>query len=63
MKLPEFKYHIDPIGNNVIEESDKECVCCGEKRGYIYTGPVYAIDDLNEQICPWCIASGEMETQ
>jgi uncharacterized protein len=59
MELPKFKYHIDPEGNDVIEESDITCVCCGEKRGYIYTGPVYAVEELDDSICPWCIASGD----
>jgi uncharacterized protein CbrC (UPF0167 family) len=27
-------------------------------RGYIYTASVYAEADLNESICPWCIADG-----
>ena len=24
----------------------------------VYTGPVYAADDLSEKLCPWCIADG-----
>lgn len=28
------------------------------KRGFIYVGPVYAEDELDEKICPWCIADG-----
>lgn len=59
MDLPNFKYHPDPEGNDVIEESDEACICCNKKRGYIYTGPVYAIEELDEQLCPWCIANGE----
>jgi uncharacterized protein CbrC (UPF0167 family) len=31
---------------------------CGKSRGYIYTGPVYSEEDLDEEICPWCIADG-----
>jgi uncharacterized protein CbrC (UPF0167 family) len=27
-------------------------------RGLAYTGPVYAEDDLSENLCPWCIADG-----
>lgn len=59
MKIPNFKYHPDPIASGVIEKSDKICRCCNAARGYIYTGPVYAIDDLDESLCPWCIASGD----
>ncbi len=24
----------------------------------IYAGPVYAVDDLSDELCPWCIADG-----
>lgn len=58
MTLPAFKYHPDPISTESIIESDAQCVCCGEARGYIYAGPVYAVDDYDECICPWCIADG-----
>src|SRR6266542_1799858 len=27
-------------------------------RGYVYVGPVYAIEELDEAFCPWCIADG-----
>ncbi|WP_369780629.1 CbrC family protein [Streptomyces sp. R33] len=36
------------------------CICCGRGRGYIYTGPVYAVEDLKDRLCPWCIASGSV---
>jgi uncharacterized protein CbrC (UPF0167 family) len=58
LSLPAFKYHPDPVGTGNVVESDEECLCCGQARGYIYTGPVYALDELDEQICPWCIADG-----
>lgn len=58
MTLPAFKYHPDPISTESIIKSDTKCVCCGEARGYVYAGPVYAVDDYNESICPWCIADG-----
>ena len=56
--LPTFRYHPDPIGTGSVELSDKSCACCGHHRGYIYTGPVYAEEEHNEDICPWCIADG-----
>jgi uncharacterized protein len=56
MALPTFKYHPDPVATGHVEESDTECVCCRKSRGFIYTGPVYAIEEYDEQICPWCIA-------
>ncbi len=58
MSLPHFKYHPNPMGTESIVESDTECCCCGQKRGYIYVGPVYAEEDYDESICPWCIADG-----
>src|SRR3954464_15575951 len=56
--LPIFKYHPDPLKTGSIKPSSAECVCCGKSRGYIYTGPVYAIEEYDESICPWCIADG-----
>jgi uncharacterized protein len=58
MALPVFKYHPDPVATGHVIESDTECACCGTVRGFIYTGPVYAVEEYNEQICPWCIADG-----
>jgi len=59
MTLPNFKYHPDPIKTGSIEESDTICECCGESRGYIYTGPVFSEEELDDCICPWCIANGD----
>ena len=56
-RLPRFKYHPDPVSTGAITPSDAECECCGEARGYIYTGAPHAEEDL-EAICPWCIADG-----
>jgi uncharacterized protein CbrC (UPF0167 family) len=58
MNLPIFKYHPDPLATGSITPSDTQCVCCGQARGYIYTGPVYSVEDYEECICPWCIADG-----
>jgi uncharacterized protein len=58
LSLPTFKYHPDPIKTGSIEPSPVECACCGEARGYIYSGPVYAEDELDDRICPWCISDG-----
>ncbi len=58
MTLPTFKYHPDPLATGSIVPSETECVCCGQARGYIYTGPVYAVEDYDQSICPWCIADG-----
>src|SRR5688572_19854803 len=56
--LPEFHYHPDPIATGNVKPSDKTCQGCGQSRGYIYIASVYAIEELNEAICPWCIADG-----
>jgi uncharacterized protein CbrC (UPF0167 family) len=56
MAFPSFKYHPDPVGMGHVIESDTECACCRKVRGFIYTGPVYAVQDYSERICPWCIA-------
>ena len=58
MELPIFKYHPDPVATGHIVKSLNKCVCCGQSRGFIYTGPVYARGDFEECICPWCIADG-----
>lgn len=58
MPLPTFKYHPDPVATGSVQTSDRQCVCCHQRRGYIYVGPVYSADEIEEQICPWCIADG-----
>lgn len=57
-ELPFFKYHPDPLGTGTITQSHKECASCRRARGYIYKGPVYSVEDLDDSICPWCIADG-----
>ena len=58
MNLPTFKYHPNPIETGAIEESETTCVCCGKARGFVYVGPVYAEEEYDGLICPWCIADG-----
>ncbi|HEX3799649.1 MAG TPA: CbrC family protein [Verrucomicrobiae bacterium] len=58
MILPSFKYHPDPIATGSIRHSEAECKCCHQQRGYIYVGPIFSIEELDERICPWCIADG-----
>lgn len=59
MTLPTFRYHFDPLATGSVKESTKTCSCCVEARGYVYCGPSYALEDLEESICPWCIANGD----
>ncbi|WP_455351443.1 CbrC family protein [Streptomyces sp. SYSU K217416] len=56
--LPSFPYHPDPIATGSVIPSDTECASCGRRRGYVYVGPVYAVESLRQQLCPWCIADG-----
>lgn len=58
MTIPKFTYHPDPIATGSIVASKETCVCCGEARGFIYTGPAYAEEELANCLCPWCIADG-----
>lgn len=56
--LPIFPYHPSPLETGSVEPSDVTCECCGLPRGYIYAGSVYAVEELVDLICPWCIADG-----
>lgn len=57
--FPEFRFHPDPVGSGSVITSERRCVCCGQARGWVYTGPVYATREAAEEaLCPWCIASG-----
>jgi uncharacterized protein len=58
MDLPAFRYHPDPIASGSIAASDATCVCCGQPRGFIYTGPTYCEAEVEDALCPWCIADG-----
>lgn len=57
--LPSFRFHPDPLQSGSIEPSPKPCGCCGQARGYVYTGPCYVEDDFDTELCPWCIADGK----
>jgi uncharacterized protein CbrC (UPF0167 family) len=57
-RLPTFRYHPDPLATGVIKPSEEECVSCGQSRGYLYTGPVFAVEEIIDELCPWCIADG-----
>jgi uncharacterized protein CbrC (UPF0167 family) len=56
--LPSFPYHPNPLATGSVVASDTECLCCGLQRGYVYVGPVYAVTDIGDELCPWCIADG-----
>lgn len=56
--LPAFRYHPDPVSTGSVAASGAICVCCQQARGFIYVGPVYAPEDYEDCVCPWCIADG-----
>ncbi|WP_101789142.1 CbrC family protein [Nonomuraea indica] len=58
--LPDFAYHPDPLSTGSVKASDAACVCCGQRRGYVYTGPVYCVGTLASEPCIWCIADGSL---
>lgn len=59
VRVPHFRFHPDPVASGSIVVSEKPCRCCGLERGWIYAGPTYSVNDLDEALCPWCIANGE----
>ncbi|MBP2048282.1 uncharacterized protein CbrC (UPF0167 family) [Streptomyces griseochromogenes] len=54
--LPRFAYHSRA---GVVAPTDAPCVCCGQERGWVYTGPVYGAGAPDAGICPYCIAFGK----
>jgi uncharacterized protein CbrC (UPF0167 family) len=56
--LPTFRYHPDPVAAGSVVISEIVCACCRQLRQYAYDGPVYGDYDLDEPLCPWCIADG-----
>ena len=43
--------------------SDSTCMGCERKRGWIYLGPTFCEAELDERLCPWCIADGTAHTK
>ncbi len=58
MSLPSFPYHPDPLATGFVVEAETLCRACGRSRGYVYTGPVFAEEELDAALCPWCIEDG-----
>ena len=57
-ELPNFKYNPNALKNNIIVKRLETCPVCNKRVEYVYEGPFYSIKDV-DNICPWCIASGE----
>ncbi|NJM78348.1 MAG: hypothetical protein HC852_24435, partial [Acaryochloridaceae cyanobacterium RU_4_10] len=47
-ELPQFRYHPAPLVTGMVEPSLVLCGCCQQVRGFIYVGPVYGEQDLQE---------------
>ncbi len=58
MELPSFRYHPKPLDTGAIVKQQGHCVCCGKDVEYMYVAPTFSIHDLDEKLCPWCIADG-----
>ena len=56
--LPTYEYFPDPLRNGCIVEKQSSCLCCNRQRSFMYVGPIYATEDI-EEVCPWCIADGK----
>lgn len=58
-KIPEFKYHPDPIATGEFKVSDEPviCDCCGKPTDIVYDGPFYSQEEVY-CLCPQCIKSG-----
>jgi uncharacterized protein CbrC (UPF0167 family) len=58
MTMPTFRYHADPVASGSVVVSEAGCLCCGQARGFVYDGPIYAEGHEPTPVCPWCIADG-----
>lgn len=56
--LPEFEHFPNPMQNGCIVEKQTYCRCCNQSRAFMYVGPIYSTDEIDE-VCPWCIADGK----
>ena len=57
-RLPNFRYHPDPVATGSIEASSRTCDVCLQQRSFLYVGPVYTSRADEPSVCPWCIADG-----
>lgn len=56
--LPTFRFHPDPLATGSCEVRPVDCLACEQERPVTYVGPVFAVEELDEELCPWCIADG-----
>ena len=58
-RIPEFKYHPDPIGTGefkILAEPEM-CDCCEKLTNITYDGPFYSEEEIS-CLCPECIKNG-----
>jgi uncharacterized protein CbrC (UPF0167 family) len=60
--VPTFRYHPDPVATGEVIISDAPCRCCGRRREFVYTGPVYSAEEVVDELCLPCIADGSAAT-
>lgn len=58
MELPSFRYHPQPLVTGAIVKLNGHCRCCEKQVDHMYVAPTFSIYELDEQLCPWCIADG-----
>jgi uncharacterized protein CbrC (UPF0167 family) len=60
--LPEFKYNLKPLDNQIIIRRTAVCPVCNKETDYVYEGFFYSKKEI-KNICPWCIANGKAATK
>lgn len=56
--LPTFRYHPDPVATGAFVAGPGTCRSCRRARGWVYAVAPYAVEDLRDALCPWCVADG-----
>jgi len=56
-EIPHFKYNPDALKHGIIKLESITCPVCNEDREYVYDGPFFSEEDIDD-ICPWCIHDG-----
>lgn len=56
--FPSFPLFYDPVGEKSFEQRESVCAGCGKSQPWTYVGPQYGEGELDEPLCPWCIADG-----
>jgi len=58
LALPNFKYNPDALKLGIIRKEKTDCPVCKQQRDYVYVGPFHCEEEVEEELCPWCIADG-----